>query len=52
MADPILEVNEISMQVWAVVILMIGATLVCVGEREGGLMLVGGGLALLQHKTG
>jgi hypothetical protein len=52
MADPILEVNEISMQVWAVVILIIGAILVCIGEREGGMMLVGGGLALLQHKGG
>ena len=52
MADIIQEVNEINMQVWAVVILIIGATLVFIGEREGGMMLVGGGLALLQHKTG
>lgn len=50
--NPIEEVNEISMSVWAVVILVIGAILVCIGEREGGLMLIGGGLALLQHKTG
>jgi hypothetical protein len=38
--------------VWAVIIIMTGAILVCIGEREGGMMLVGGGLALLQHKTG
>ena len=31
------EVNEISMQVWAVVVLLTGTILVYVGEREGGL---------------
>ena len=50
--DPIQEMNTVNMQVWAVVILIVGAILVCIGEHDGGLMLVGGGFALLPHKSG
>jgi hypothetical protein len=41
--------NSIGMQVWAIVILIIGAGLVMAHQADHGSMIVGGGLALLQH---
>jgi hypothetical protein len=42
--------NDVSMQVWAIVILLIGASLIALHAAEHGSMIVGGSLALLQHK--
>lgn len=42
--------NGVGMQVWAIVILVIGAALVVAHQADHGSMVVGGGLALLQHK--
>ncbi|HEY3987960.1 MAG TPA: hypothetical protein VGM02_01595 [Acidobacteriaceae bacterium] len=42
--------NGIEMQVWAIVILAIGAGLIAIHQAEHGSMIVGGSLALLQHK--
>jgi hypothetical protein len=42
--------NEVDMQVWAIVILLIGAGLIALHAAEHGSMIVGGSLALLQHK--
>jgi hypothetical protein len=42
--------NDVSMQVWAIIILVIGAVLVLAHQAEHGSMVVGGGLTLLQHK--
>ncbi|MCU1251958.1 MAG: hypothetical protein JWQ49_4987 [Edaphobacter sp.] len=47
--DVIATLNDVSMQVWAIVILAIGATLVLFHQAEHGSMIVGGSLALLQH---
>lgn len=42
--------NGVQMQVWAIVILAIGAGLVALHQAEHGSMIIGGSLALLQHK--
>jgi len=42
--------NDVGMQVWAIVILLIGASLIALHAAEHGSMIVGGSLALLQHK--
>jgi hypothetical protein len=48
--DFIATLNDVSMAVWAIVILGVGAVLVLAHQGEHGSMVVGGGLALLQHK--
>lgn len=42
--------NDVGMQVWAIIILFIGAVLVLAHQADHGSMVVGGGLTLLQHK--
>jgi hypothetical protein len=44
-------VNGVGMQVWAIVIMVIGALLIAIHQAEHGSMIVGDSLALLQHKT-
>lgn len=46
----IATLNDVGMQVWAIIILVIGAVLVLAHQADHGSMVVGGGLALLQHK--
>jgi hypothetical protein len=45
--------NGVGMQVWAIVILVIGASLVAIHQAEHGSMIIGGSLALLstRHRT-
>jgi hypothetical protein len=43
------SVNSIGMQVWAIVILLIGAVLTGLKQHETASMVIGGALALLQH---
>jgi hypothetical protein len=45
------SVNLVSSQVWAITILLIGAVLVGIHQGEHGSMVIGGGLALLQHRS-
>lgn len=49
--DVIDTLNGVQMQVWAIVILVVGATLIAIHQAEHGSMIIGGSLALLQHKT-
>lgn len=49
--DAISALNAVEMQVWAIVILVIGAALIALHAAEHGSMIVGGSLALLQHKN-
>lgn len=46
----IVTLNDVGMQVWAIIILVIGAVLVLAHQADHGSMVVGGGLTLLQHK--
>lgn len=43
-------VNGVSVQVWAIFVLVIGAVLVLAHQQQHGELIVGGGLTLLQHK--
>jgi hypothetical protein len=42
--------NGVGMQVWAIIIMVIGASLIALHQAEHGSMIIGGSLALLQHK--
>jgi hypothetical protein len=43
--------NAVGMQVWAIIILLIGGVLTVAKQHDTGSMVIGGGLALLQHKN-
>jgi hypothetical protein len=56
MKELIETVNKIETNVWAIVALLLGAItvavcVVCKHETSPGTMIIGGSLAILQHKT-
>jgi hypothetical protein len=50
MLTVIQALDDINNQVWAAVFVLCGAGLIALGQHDGGTLLIGGGLALLQHK--